>query len=148
MPFRYSRKSPNRGGGGLRIYFFEKNPRIFRLVTSPLEILDKMKLHPCKFHKIVLHAMDIPRSKSKTPENYALSFLHHPQKFQFILNWPLEFPLAISSILQSLEDQVVHIVIVIQTESWNWNFLYDNLWQLQTVKNSVPCFLAANNKQF
>ena len=26
-------------------------------------------------------------------------------------------------------------------------FLYGNLWQLQTVKNSVPCLFAVNEKQ-
>ena len=37
----------------LRIYFFENPPGIFRFFTLPLEILDKTKLNPWIFHKIV-----------------------------------------------------------------------------------------------
>ena len=47
---------------------------------------------------------------------------------------------------------VVHIVIVMQTVELKLMqlnyFLCGNLWQLQTVKNSVPCLFGANDKQF
>ena len=48
-----SRKNPNRGG---QEYTFLKNSwEVLDLPFYPLEIPDKMKLHPCwKFHKIVL----------------------------------------------------------------------------------------------
>ena len=51
-------------------YFFVKNPGIFRLVTLTLEIPDKSKLHPWKFHKIVLQTvLEIPTSKISASEN-------------------------------------------------------------------------------
>ena len=49
--------------------------------------------------------------------------------------------------LKSLKFQMVHTAVVIHKQL-NWNFLYGNLWQLQTVKNSVSCLSAANDKQF
>ena len=64
----HPRKKQMAGGGGLRTYFFEKKPRkCFIFFTLPLEIPDKTKLHPWKFRKIVLHPLEIPRSKTKTP---------------------------------------------------------------------------------
>ena len=53
----------------LRIYFFENPPGIFHFFTLPLEILDKTKLNPWIFHKIVLDPLEIPRPKTKTPGN-------------------------------------------------------------------------------
>ena len=43
-------------GGGLEDedIFENKNLAFFRFVTLPLEILDKTKLHPWRFHKIIL----------------------------------------------------------------------------------------------
>ena len=43
----------------LRTYFFKKNPRSLRFVTSPLEIMDKRKLflYPWKFCNIVLYPL-------------------------------------------------------------------------------------------
>ena len=93
----YSRKNPNRGGG-LRTYFFEKTSGIFRFVTLSLEIPDKTKLHPWKFHKTVLHPLKIPRPKTKTHGESTLFFLYHPWKCHFFLNWPLEFLDSIFSI--------------------------------------------------
>ena len=37
--------------------------------VKPLEIPDKMKLHPWKFYKIVLHPLKFPRLKTKTHGN-------------------------------------------------------------------------------
>ena len=54
---------------GLRIYFFENPHVIFEFFTLPLENLDKTRLHPEKLHKIVLHPLEILRSKTKTPGN-------------------------------------------------------------------------------
>ena len=84
----YSRKNPNKvGGGGLRIYFFEKNPGIFHFFTLPLEIPDKTKLTPWIFHKIVLDLLEIPRPKTKTLGNSTLFFLGHPWKFHMLFLW-------------------------------------------------------------
>ena len=57
-----------REGGGGGHAFSKKAPGILRFVTLylPLEIADKMKLHPWKFHKIVLHPLDFLRPKTKT----------------------------------------------------------------------------------
>ena len=46
--------------------------------TLPLEIPDKTKLNPWKFHKIVLDHLEILRPKTKTPGNPAL--------FDFVFN--------------------------------------------------------------
>ena len=65
----YSRKNPNRGGGGLRMYFSENPHRIFRFAMLPL-----------------------------THGNSKWVFLEHPSKSHFFFNWPLEFRHALSSI--------------------------------------------------
>ena len=57
--------------GGLRIYFLEKPPKTFHFF--PLEILDKLKLNPWIFHKIVLDPFEIPRPKTQTLGNSTLS---------------------------------------------------------------------------
>ena len=59
------RKNPNSkmGRNG------KKTPRIFRFVTLPVEIPDKMKFHPWKFYKFLLHPL--------------------------LFYWPLEFPHSI-----------------------------------------------------
>ena len=65
------------------------HPEIFHLFTFPLEIPDKAKLHPWKFHKIMLDPLKIPRQKIKTPENSTAFFLGHPfkfSKFHFVFN--------------------------------------------------------------
>ena len=48
------RKNPNRKKGRNG----KKTPRIFRFVTLPVEIPDKMKLHPWKFYKFLLHPLE------------------------------------------------------------------------------------------
>ena len=89
----YSRKSPNRGGGGrgrLKIYFFEKTPGIFRFVTLPLEIPDKTSFHPWKF---CMQTCMTPLGNSKienqdkTHGNSTWFFLHIPWKFHFFFSW-------------------------------------------------------------
>ena len=89
----YSRKNPNRRGWGHS--FYKKTPGIFRFVVLPLEIVGKMKLHPWKFHKIVLHLLEFPRPKAKTHGNphdffwftpvISTSFLLTPEIFAFFI---------------------------------------------------------------
>ena len=69
-------------GGGWGHTFLKKNLGICRLVTLPLDISDKMKLHPWKFHKFVSHP------KTRTYGNSAWLFLDYPWKFHhFLLNF-------------------------------------------------------------
>ena len=68
----YSRKNPNRGCWGHT--FLKKTRGIFRFVTLPLEIPDKMELHPWKFHQIVSHPLEFPRPKTKTHGNSTVFF--------------------------------------------------------------------------
>ena len=81
----YSRKKTKQGGGWLETYIFELPLEFFIFFTLPLEISEKIKLHPWKFHKIVLHLLEIPRPKTKTTGNSSLFFLGHPWKFYFVL---------------------------------------------------------------
>ena len=76
-------------GGGWGHTFLKKNLGICRLVTLPLDISDKMKLHPWKFHKFVSHP------KTRTYGNSAWLFLDYPWKFQHYFT---EFPHSIFSI--------------------------------------------------
>ena len=68
MSMSYSRKNPNRGigGWGVEKIIFCKRPRQFlnfSLFYPWWKFLpDKMKLHPWKFNKIVLHPSEFPRS--------------------------------------------------------------------------------------
>ena len=97
----YYRKNPNRwgerGGRSWGHTFLNKNPGVFRFGTLPLDILDKTKLYPWKFRKIVLHPFENPRSKTKVHGNSTF-FLDHTWRFHFFFNWPLEFPQDISSV--------------------------------------------------
>ena len=68
----YSGKKTNRGCW--RHTFLKKSPGIFRLVSLPLEIPNKMKLHLWKFHQIVPHTLQFQRSKTKTHGNFTLFF--------------------------------------------------------------------------
>ena len=56
------KKKTNRGVG-------VRSCGIFRVFTLPLEIPDKARLHPWKFHQTVLHASEILRPKTKTHGN-------------------------------------------------------------------------------
>ena len=64
--------------------FLKKTSGTFRFVTLPLDIPDKMTLHPWKFHKIVLHPLGFPRPKTKTHENSTQPFLDHLWKFHIL----------------------------------------------------------------
>ena len=46
---------------------FWKTPGVFYFVTLPLEIPDKTKLHPWKFHKTALDPLEIPRPNHQDP---------------------------------------------------------------------------------
>ena len=81
----YSRKKTKQGGGVVGDILFWTAPGIFHFFTLPLEISEKTKLHPWKFHKIVWHPLEIPRPKTKTTGNSSLFFLGHPWKFHFVL---------------------------------------------------------------
>ena len=54
-------------------YFFEipppPPPRSFSFIYFTQEIPDKSKLHAWKLCKFVLHPLEIPRQKTKTPGN-------------------------------------------------------------------------------
>ena len=84
----YSRKIQTEGRrGGLRKYFFQKNPGNFGFVTLSLEVLEKAKLHFWIFHIVVWHPLEIPRWKTKTDGNTTWFFLDHCWKFHFFFNW-------------------------------------------------------------
>lgn len=62
----YSRKKNRKAWGNT----FFKLPWSFSVFfTLPLKIPEKTKLHPCMFHKIILHPSQILRPKFKTPGN-------------------------------------------------------------------------------
>ena len=44
---------------GLRTYIFENPPGTFCFFTLPLEIPDKKELHPWRFHRVVLHPLEM-----------------------------------------------------------------------------------------
>ena len=58
------------------------HPGIFDFLAVPLEIPDKTKIHPWKFHKIVLDLLKITRH----PWNFHLEFLGYPWKVHFVFN--------------------------------------------------------------
>ena len=92
------------------ILFWKKKRGIFRFVILPLEIPDKKKLYPWKFHKIVLQGswkiqkprpMETPHgffitpgnstSFSTDPSNFRVIFLQDPQKFHVLNLLRLDF---------------------------------------------------------
>ena len=85
--------------GEVKDILFWNPTGIFQFFTLLPKILDKTKLLPWKFHKIVLNPLGIPRPKTKTPGNSTLFFLGNPWKFYFVFKWPLKIPHAISLIL-------------------------------------------------
>ena len=80
------------------ILFWNSPSGIFRFVTLPLEIPEKAKFHPWKFCKIVCQPLEIPRSKTKTQENFTLVFLYKTAISSIFFNCTLGFPCALSSI--------------------------------------------------
>ena len=69
-----------------RKYLLDKIPGIFRLiVTLPMGILEKAKLHPCKFHRIVLqHHVTLGNSMAKKQD----SCMEIPSTWMFFLSPP------------------------------------------------------------
>ena len=61
--------------GVWRYTFLKKLPGVFRFVTLPLEIPEKISCHPWKFCQIVRHPLEIPSSKTKTHRNSTWVFL-------------------------------------------------------------------------
>ena len=61
----YSRKNPNSKKD-------KKTSRIFKFVTLPLKIPDKMKLHPGKFYKIVLHPLEFQTKNQNLWKSYII----------------------------------------------------------------------------
>ena len=98
-PMGYSRKKIKQGGWRL----FWKLPGIFHFFTLPLEIPDKIKLYPRKFHKIALDPLEISKKSRPleiplyfylvTVEN-STSFLINPWKFHMLSVIPLEIPIS------------------------------------------------------
>ena len=82
--------------GELRIYFFEKPPGIFIIVTLPLEIPDKTSFHHWNFCKILWHPWKFQGRKSKLMEIPHNVFSIIPGK-STSFSWPLDFPHASSS---------------------------------------------------
>ena len=59
---------------GLRHNFLKKKKsEIFRFITLLLEILDKRRIYPWKFHEIVLQPLEILRPKLRT---YCMKIQH------------------------------------------------------------------------
>ena len=105
----YFRKNPNGGWGHT---FLKKTPGIFRFVTLPLEIPDRMMVHPWKFHKLVLHPWEFPRPKTKTDGN-STQFFYHPWKSHFVFEWSLKFPHSFFSIPQEIscpQPSLLHLI--------------------------------------
>ena len=78
----YSRKKTNRGGKGVEDILFWKPPGIFHFFILPLEIPEKTKLQPWKFHKIVLDSLFFLVTLWNST-----SFLINPWKFRSLFIW-------------------------------------------------------------
>ena len=97
----YFRKNPNRKGWGHN--FWKKNPGIFRLVTLPLEVPDKMKLIPGNSTKLCYthwnfqgqkpRPMEIPHDFFWITPVISTSFCIDPRKFHILF---IPVPLEIS----------------------------------------------------
>ena len=88
-PLGYSRKNPNRLGGG------NTPSGILKLVTLPSESPEKTGFQPSKFCKLVCHPLEVSRSKTKTQENFTLVFLYKtPRNFTsfLIAPWNIHVP--------------------------------------------------------
>ena len=108
----YSRTNSNRG---LRIYFSEKNPGIFRFVTLALEIPEKTRhpFSPWKFQgKRTTHGMEIPHELFLNTPGNSTSFLIDHWNFHMLFQYPwcLEVPCP-----QPYPYQVSHTLCVRHT---------------------------------
>ena len=63
----------------LRVYFFETPPGIFHFFTLLLEITDKTKLHPWKFHKNMLRPFSFRLNNASRWEILPRFFWVHAQ---------------------------------------------------------------------
>ena len=141
MTMGYSRKIPNRGGWGLSL---KKIPGIFRFVTLPLQISDKMRLHLWKFHIIVLHwnfrgqkpkSMAIPHDIFLiTPGNstYFVIDLSHFHILFFQYSWKFHV-LYMSWLWFVVAKQILYMswlwfVVVKQIIKQNWNFSHQSIF--------------------
>ena len=89
-----SRKKSKQGGFiGLGYTFLE----FFDLSLYPWKFRSKQAFTTGNSKKIVWHPLEIIRSKTETHGNSTWVFLEHPSKFRFLINWPLEFPHALTS---------------------------------------------------
>ena len=83
----YSRKNPNRDWG----YTFLAHPGIFPIFNTLPQILDKTKLNPWIFrHKIVLDALDIPKTRPLKMPHYffgsAVALFYPPPPSLFVID--------------------------------------------------------------
>ena len=92
----YSRKNPNRRCWGHT--FWKKTPGIFRFVVLPLEIPDKVKLHPLEIPRSCVTPIGISKTKNLGPWNSTQYLLDLPSKFHFFFYWSQEFPHSIYSV--------------------------------------------------
>ena len=104
----YSRKKQT---GGLRTYYFEKTPGIFRFFTLPLEIGAKIGLHPQKLHKIVLQPSEILRPKTRTTKNSKLFFNLSSENPLAVSSIPLEISYPQTPVCFFLEQPIVYQVL-------------------------------------
>ena len=78
----FQKKKQGEGGGHRRrgvadesiLFLTPLLSGIFHFFTLPLEILEKTKLHPWKFHKILLDPLEVLRPKPKTSGNSTLHY--------------------------------------------------------------------------
>ena len=135
--------------GGLRTYFIETPPGIFHFFILPMEIPEKTKLTPWKFHKFLLDPLEISRPKTKTLEirlyvflinlENSTSFLINPSRTLKIPHaislLPLEIPYAqppffffFSGIAQCryLFTSMMIIMILILKDFWLYWWLIQN----------------------
>ena len=79
-------------------------PGIFHFFTLSLEIPDKIKLHPWKFHKIIFNTLEIQKPKSKTP-----------WKFHIILSWShLEIPLSVKGLSERVRMANQSVCLILE----------------------------------
>ena len=77
--------------------YFLKTHGIFYFFTLPLEIPDKIKLHPWKFHKIALDPLEIPRPNHQDTWKFHICFSWSPLEISFAISlMPLEIPFPLT----------------------------------------------------
>ena len=83
----FQKKSKQRSWG----QFLKKTPGIFRFITLIFEVPDKIKLHPWKFYKIVLHHWNFQGKKARPMEISHDFFLMTLGNSTSFFNDPLNF---------------------------------------------------------